>query len=425
MVAFDYLTTAHDGTHRCLATFDPSLTRVRLTFQIDLDAGVGTVFVNRRRQPGNALSPDWPVRGGGVTPGQQMDAPDGFLPFAFGAAMGGVNFLPQHEPTFTIWGFRFCRSAVYVTDPKRLPAGSRPSAQVLASSPATPVNDEIQFFTGGPRAPQVIALLPLADAPNKSWVEADRDGALSCLFWVPPAGGFTDTSNVEITDLTVTGREQPPILIGQHLGLRMERVTSAGASQGRGVLPRFVSYPSTVRDCSFSGTDAAIVAWSELMSGSDLMLAGGRDVFRTAKPFGTFTNVFVQPPPPYCKTVVRMQGGDEGGSLRLVDWMIDDESAVPLTSVIDVTPGVGGSRILVDGLAYGLLHADTPYLRLRQPPWTRNHQKVEFRNYGLQGGGGTVAVVEPGTWWYGTIEGVPGAVPPTPPVSDKVRRAAP
>lgn len=396
----------------------------RVSVQLDFDKGSVSAWVDRRAA-GARIEPDWPDPGLGGIPGARLKSPDGFAPFLIGAGREMAGLDAGEMTDCTVFGLRVTRGLLY--DPAS-------DVQTLLLDPPTRITDEIQFFSTHPLvlpAGSLVGLLPLTDAPDGRPEVAVDFGGRGSLVWCPPQGD-TRCENVLVRDVSLEGRCQPSFLAGQLFGLHLERVAAGGsASQGFGTLPLQVSYEVTLRDCRFSGSDAALVSWRQMLSADRPQIdVAGRDGFRVLGGDGSWVDGRIWRVSEWTETAWRSVGHDNGAHWRIVGLSVDNEEAGKpiLDAIVSAEQGpIQPGDLTIDGLSVARPAASGTLIRLighgvsKDGPYQAPYG-IEVR--GLKSAGVVPAVVEVvgGPAWVGTVDG--SLLPPGSGVSAPAAKAA-
>lgn len=340
------------GYYRISVPLDPGTGHWRVAIQVDLAAGRHAAWVNRQKVTTKAVSqvPD----GRPFRPGLAFQPQDGATPFLIGARGkcgpgGGSQVIP-----LALYGFKVSKNTLYRWDANN---------EVLDASPQTPVRDVERYFTV---TSDTVALLPLDDPPGPPFVRTDRSGGLGVGYWVPNERP-RDTHQVTVRDLQLRARLMPGLVVGEHLGLRLERIESVGGWQGVGNIPLATSYPMSMTDCSLTGTDCGYFGyWQNLAARNTMISAYGRQAIRFRSGYCLWDHTFVGDSAPNTETLVSILGDDSGPTHEFRRLSIDNESGGPARAVIEFEQGYTNpqNRLLIDGLDVAGVAKDAVILRL-------------------------------------------------------------
>jgi hypothetical protein len=388
------------GYHRVLIRTDVRRRIWRISVQVNLDQGRAQAWVDGQAVESGLLD-EMPERGKGRRPGLKLKPHDGVTPFAIAHVGPRVAPRPQDITDLTLYGLRVVRGEVYQWDNPR---------QALKLSPQTPVTDEIRFFATQPTvvpAGSVVAWLPLDDAPDGApWIHVNQEARSGLLFWVPPIG-ITETDNITIQDLRLEGAMQPAIMTAQHLSLRVENVVSR-ASQGLGALPIMVGYPVILERCQFSGFDAAVVLFWQILTARNVTLGMiGRDGVRCFGGSSSWEDTFVVRAVAHTETIFRFQGNDDGGLLEIRRCMVDNEEANVIDAIVSCESGrFQRGRLIVDGLDVSQVRGTSSMIHLigHKLSSGRGPYRVQVSNTSTFGPCKTALRVDGPPNWHGTFD---------------------
>ena len=339
--------------HRWDGACDTTATTFRLTVQLEFSTGRLAMWLNHTPLTVTQV-PNYPAAGQESVTGLGFRKAHGLYPFMIGYLLDKMNAqTPGQISDITVCGLRVCRSAVYTW-------GSNP--QTFAVTPGLAVNDANQYFSGAANVVPTgtfVSMLNLVDAPDGNpWARAFTGGqGEGLLFWTPPVNDQNSPSNVTVEGLTLTSAGQPAVILGQHLGVDLNRLTVSGGLQAVGALPLRNSYPLRMRDNDFSGTDCPVCLWQTMASMQNTHMPGaGRDAVRCSDTGVRIENLFVGGIPPYSDTIVCAYAGGDGGAVDLVNAIVDNEGGTSIGGAVIRYFQVGGNargRVTVDGLSFG------------------------------------------------------------------------
>jgi hypothetical protein len=126
-----------------------------------------------------------------------------------------------------------------------------------------------------------------------------------------------------------------------------------------------VSYPLYLDQCGFSGRDAAVVSFWQMIEARGLVLSViGRHGIRSIGGDCIWDGVKVWRSCPYTESVFRLVGQDDGLNHDIRHVMYDNEDWTPTSAVLDVVQGSNQpGRVTVQGFAVSAT-GNSPYVRL-------------------------------------------------------------
>lgn len=387
----------------------------RVSVQLDFFSARVSAWVDGERVDAR-LEPDWPSKGLGAQKGSLLKPPDGFAPFLIGGAFRDAGLGTDRMADVTVYGLRVCRGLLYDPDAER---------QTLLLDPGTPVTDEIRFFSTHPKVlppDSLVGLLPLTDQPTgRPEAAVDSPGCRCTLEFCPPQGN-TACEGVELRNVSLEGRMQPALLAGQLFGLYCNRVNFGGSgSQGFGTLPLQVSYLIELNSCRFSGRDAALVSWRQMLSADRPQIdVAGRDGFRVLGGDGSWTDGRIWRVAEWTETAWRSVGHDNGAHWRIVGLNVDNEEAGKpiLEAIVSAEQGpIQPGDLTIDGLSVARPAASGTLIRLighgvsKDGPYQAPYG-IEAKRLKSAGVVPTVVEMVGGPAWVGTVDG--SLLPPGP-----------
>jgi hypothetical protein len=207
----------------------------RLRVAIDFEAGKVGAWVNERRVASSVS--DQNARGKPWKPGLRFKHTRARHPFLVGKDGATPDLHDGKVTPLRLHGLRVSRVAR-----------------------GKPANDA-EAYLGNDS--DTVFFLPLTGRPGRMIDLASgkaADGAAGSAILLHGDGSLGGILSNAICDLRISGGA-PGILLGGVLRFRMERVRSGEGMVGLGSVPMVVSYPVTIRDCEFSGFDAAVSLW--------------------------------------------------------------------------------------------------------------------------------------------------------------------
>lgn len=313
----------------------------RIAIQVGFRAGRFAAWVNGRQVAAKAGAT--PTAGHKFRPGLALHPHDGATAFHIGATN------EKDVTDLVLHGLRVTELAVYRWDA---------ADEVNADGPAAPVRDLERYFTSHPRT---VALLPLDDPGGPPTVRATH----GLGFWVPK-GHRTDTQDVEVRDIHFRAAVSAPIVIGEHMGLKLRGVRATEGWQGVTRLPLSASYTLTMDDCTLGGNDCAFFSFRQTHKARNTtILRGGRDPVRVVGSGATWEHTFIATLEGYAETAFQFTGDDTGGGYRITDALVDNEAGGPLRALIAFEQGYSpAQRLTVDGLDVSAVSATAALFEL-------------------------------------------------------------
>jgi hypothetical protein len=385
--------------HRLAAPLKAGVNRV--TWQVDLAGNRANVWAD-----GALVARGWTAWSNGALASLALAMPphDGVTALTVGYAGPRMDGFPGSITDVALHGLRVCRAPVYQFDNP---------AQTFATNPSLPLSDDNLYFAGSDQvvpAGSLVGLLPLDPEPAGSPTVAVSSYRGKAASWLTPNTTAT-AKRVVVQDLRLAGALQPCILAGRLSGLAVRRVVCDGASQSFGVVPLMVSYPITIDDCDFSGTDSAVVSYWQMIRSRNLTLSGtGRDGIRAVGGDLVWEGTRVWRVAANSETVWRSTGQDDGMNHVIRDALVDDEegSAPSVAFVCAEQGAVQRDRLVIDGLNVSKLAKGAPMVRLigRGVGGTTGRAPCHISARGLIGFG-TVQVglqVDGDPTWHGDVD---------------------
>ncbi|GAC1475201.1 MAG: hypothetical protein NVSMB9_27150 [Isosphaeraceae bacterium] len=303
----------------------------RITAQVGFKEGRFAVWVNGKKVPVKFRVPS--DKKFLFRPGLALHAQDGATAFRIGCEDARV------VTALNLHGLRVTAAAVYRWDAR---------AEVRLDKPSEPVRDQDRYFTALPRT---VAFLPLDDPPGPPTIRSANAIGFDLGYWVPKEHR-TDTYQVEVRDVQLWGATQPALVIGEHMGLKIQRVRATEGWQGIGRLPLALSYVLFMEDCTLSGLDCAFFSYRQVHHASNTWIHnGGRDTVRIVGGQATWMNTFIGTLKESAQTAFHLTGDDTGGRYRLTDTIVDNEGGGPRRAIIAFEQGNSpGQHLIVDGM---------------------------------------------------------------------------
>jgi hypothetical protein len=381
--------------YRVVVPLGPGPGPWRVTIQLDLAEGRHAAWVNRRRVAtgAGAHGPIIPA----MRPGLAFQPHDGATPFLVGSAgKTGPSGKGKVTP-LTLYGLRVSKNALYRWDASiETPVSSR-----------GPLRDADRYFA---MTPETVSLLRLDDPPGPPAVRTAQDRGSALGYWVPN-DRVRDTQHVSVRDLVLRASLMPGLVVGEHLGLRLERVESMGGLQGVGTVPLATSYPMTMNDCILSGYDCGFFSfWQNIAAHNTMVNAFGRNALRFRSGYCLFDHTFVGPFAANTETAVEILGDDSGPTFEFRRLLVDNEGGGPKRAIIEIEQGSYNpqNRLVVDGLDISHIDPNAAILRLighgSKGIWSRG--KLDARNITVWRNEYRAAVELVGPpGWHGTFDG--------------------
>lgn len=370
----------------------------RVTVQLDLEAGREATWVNRRRAASRVEWNGDPGRG--FRPGLAFQPQDGATPFMVGwSGKHGPSDKGRVTP-MGLFGLRVSKAALYAWDG---------ATEVATAAPGKPVRDLERYFTV---TPDTVALLALDDPPGPPTIKTLHPLGAAVGFWVPHDRP-RDTHHVTVRDLQFRARIMAGLVVGEHLGLRLERLDAAGGLQGITTLPLATSYPMTMNDCTVGGTDCGYFGYWQNLSSHNLMVSGfGRQGIRFRSGYCLWDHTFLGDFAPNTESAVQVLGDASGTTHEFRRLQVDNESGGPGRAIIELEQGYSSSqnRLVIDGLDCSIGNKQAVILRLTghgaDPKQSWYKAKLDARNVTChdQKYRAAVELVGPPSW-HGTFDG--------------------
>ncbi len=297
------------------ATALPADRVVKLSWQVDLKAGVATCWINGV-QTGLVVD--------GLKPGMKLTA-NSVYPLHIGRQGLAVATTKEPPTSFTLAGLRLGTRPRYAVS-------SQGSAQTRIDGRT--LDDAYRFFD---RTDQrgTVGFFPFDDPAGQRWLRwTPGDGLDECVLVM--RGGQGGGKPARLADLSAWSRG-PAVLLGAVLdwrgdNLRLQSETGAAV----GSVPIVMSYPITFRGCTLSGGDAAVSLSQAIIAMRDCKIESqGRDGIRLIGSSLDATNTFASFCPPQGLAFLRSFPGAEGDVvIRLDRAVIDYEDRGPRDALI-------------------------------------------------------------------------------------------